>query len=161
MPILSWKQLGVNEMDKRNEECAFEIYKMFVATTQHISECRQQSNNFYILLNSGIVAYNSHFHSFFIIILGILINIVWILKISAYKNLNQAKFQVIEKLEKRLPVQVFHDEYQILKEKNHKNLSYYEKYIPWVFIIVFSAILLHTYTNLIVNMFHCIFIGMR
>lgn len=144
-------------MRENNDERIFNIYKMFADTTQHISECRQQSNNFYILLNTGIVAYNSHFPSFLIIILGILINIVWMLKITAYKDLNQAKFKVIEKLEKKFPVQVFHDENEVLKSINHKSLSYYEKCIPLIFIVVFSAILLHTYMDKIVNICHCIF----
>lgn len=144
-------------MKSRNKEYLFDIYKMFADTTQHISDCRQQSNNFYILLNTGIIAYNSHFPSFLIIILGILINIVWVFKIRAYKNLNKAKFEVIGKIERNFSVQVFSEEYKILKSMKHKNLSHYESRIPLIFILVFSTILLHTYIDKIINIFYCLF----
>ncbi|WP_177746988.1 RipA family octameric membrane protein [Candidatus Avelusimicrobium fimicolum] len=132
-------------MKEKNADCILDIYKMFVNTTQHTSECRQRSNNFYILLNSGIVAYNSQFHSLFIIVFGILINSVWLFKIQSYTNLNKAKFQVINKIEKKLPLQVFADEYTFLKKIKHKNLSYYERYIPIIFLIIYSIVLLDKY----------------
>lgn len=142
-------------MKQKDNKNIFDIYKMYVETTQHISNCRQQSNNFYILLNSGIVAYNAHFASFFISMFGILINIVWILKIKSYKNLNSAKFKVINKLEKFFPVEVFNDEYKILKNTKYKSLSDYEIYVPWIFILLFLLVSIYKYWNIIYKILNC------
>ena len=142
---------------KEKDFTILEIYKMFADSTQHISDCRQHSNQFYILLNSGVIAYNSLFPSFLIITLGILINIVWFLKIQSYKRLNKAKFKVIEKIEKRLPIQVYNHEYLVLKQLGHKALSYYESLIPCIFIIIFIFALGHKYFEQIIKVCQCIF----
>ena len=86
------------------QDRVLEIYKMFVETTQHTSDCRQKSNNFYILLNTGISAYYTQVSASLILIVGVLLNIIWFFKIQSYRNLNKAKFQVINGLEKKLPV---------------------------------------------------------
>ncbi len=128
------EQLKYNE-NKRHD--ILEIYKMYVESTQHISDCRQKSNNFYILLNTGIIAYTSFFNYLLVLLFGVLINIIWFCKINSYKRLNSAKFKVVNFVEKQLPIEVFNMEYKILKEGKHKNLSFYESCIPLVFITVF------------------------
>ena len=139
------------------QDRVLEIYKMFVETTQHTSDCRQKSNNFYILLNTGISAYYTQVSASLILIVGVLLNIIWFFKIQSYRNLNKAKFQVINGLEKKLPVRVFSDEYKILRSDNHKNLSYYESWIPIIFSFLFVLIYLHLYIDKFINIMCCIF----
>lgn len=140
-----------------HQDKVLEIYKMFVETTQHTSDCRQKSNNFYILLNTGIAAYYTQFPASLVIFLGILINIIWFFKIQSYKRLNKAKFQVINVLEKKLPIRVFSDEYKILRSSRHKNLSYYESWIPIIFLLLFLLIYLHIHMDKVINIAYCLF----
>lgn len=73
---------------------------------------------------------------------GIAICILWIRAVRSYKSLNSAKFKIIIKMEKRLPVAAFHDEWELLKDaggKRHTPFHEIEVLVPFVFIFVHAA----------------------
>lgn len=85
-----------------------------------VSQRRDAVNNIFITLNLAILAAVSltwDIKSVFILIAGIVICSIWIFFIRNYKLLNTAKFDVINKIETKLPVAPFKDEWEILKKK--------------------------------------------
>lgn len=87
-----------------------------------VSQRRDTMNNIFVTLNLAIVAaisINWDVKSLFILVAGIVFSVIWLLFIRNYKLLNTEKFNVINDIEKKLPVKPFNDEWKRL-EKNKK-----------------------------------------
>lgn len=113
-----------------------------------VSERRVTVNNLFITLNSIILSLSviiSKKSEISIAIVGVIISLIWITNINSYKNLNSAKFEVINELEKQLPTQPFNYEWFLVgkgqDKKKYKKLTQIEKSIPIIFIIIYLAIL--------------------
>lgn len=110
------------------------------------SDKRISANNFYMTVNAALLAvitFNADWKNCLLAIIGIVVSILWLQSINNYKALNQAKFEVINSLEKELPAAPFVTEWEILeKNKKYKLLTSNEKWIPWTFIILFAIVLL-------------------
>ena len=99
-------------------------YKLYVETAEKVSEKRQNSNNFYLALNSSLFTLLGYLATvldgLWIIILpimGISISFVWRQNINSFSQLNSAKYDVIHKLEEYLPASLFKTEwYEYLKK---------------------------------------------
>ena len=101
-----------------------------------VSERRVTVNNLFITLNSVILALSAIIpkkSDVSIAIVGIIISFLWITTITSYKNLNSAKFKVINELEKQLG--------EGQDKKKYKKLTQIEKNVPIIFIIIYLAIL--------------------
>lgn len=113
-----------------------------------VSERRVTVNNLFITLNSVILALSAIIpkkSDVSIAIVGVIISFLWITTITSYKNLNSAKFKVINELEKQLPTQPFNYEWFLVGEgqdkKKYKKLTQIEKNVPIIFIIIYLVIL--------------------
>lgn len=113
-----------------------------------VSERRVTVNNLFITLNSIILSLSVIIpkkSEISIAIVGVIISLIWITNINSYKNLNSAKFEVINELEKQLPTQPFNYEWFLVgkgqDKKKYKKLTQIEKSIPIIFIIIYLAIL--------------------
>ena len=113
-----------------------------------VSERRLTVNNLFITLNSIILSLSVIIpkkSEISIAIVGVIISLIWITNINSYKNLNSAKFEVINELEKQLPTQPFNYEWFLVgkgqDKKKYKKLTQIEKSIPIIFIIIYLAIL--------------------
>ena len=85
-----------------------------VDTANSVSQRRDSMNNIFITLNLAILAAVSitwDVKSMFILTAGIVICFLWILFIRNYKLLNTAKFEVINKMESKLPIAPLKDEW--------------------------------------------------
>lgn len=142
------------------KEHLLEQYKIYVETAERVSEKRQSANNFYLTLTSSIFALSSYLSiimiNFWIILLsaiGIVISLVWIKNIISYKQLNTGKYQVIHKLEEHLPASLFKTEWNDYLEKGegqkYTKLTNIEKYVPEIFIILYSIIIVFSTFSLI------------
>lgn len=85
---------------------------------------------------------------------GFTLSISWWLQLHIYRDLNTAKFAVINKLEERLPVQIFQDEWNSLKRyplpplrKRYAELGYVERVIPGVFAALYVLLYLGRVTS--------------
>ena len=135
-----------------SHDSLLEQYKIYVEMSNEISKRRDQTNNFYISLSSAIIAlfslivveFGSIYSKFIILlpILGLIICFVWFTHIKSYKQLNSAKFQVINKIEEQLPYSGFTEEWEILKKTNYRNLTDLERYIPVIMGLVYFFLLL-------------------
>jgi hypothetical protein len=119
-------------------------------------ERRQKSNEFFLSINTAIIAVLGYIetkgaeHSAlifsFVPFIGIVICHLWWQAVRSYRQLAQAKFKVIHRLERRLPVALFETEWEILGHgKNSKvylPLSRVERNVPLIFILLYLVIFL-------------------
>lgn len=74
---------------------------------------------------------------------GVILAVLWGFLIYNYKKLNQAKFEVIQDLEKKLPAQPFQkEECKTNNFKFYKDFSKLESALPITFGILYSIVLI-------------------
>lgn len=140
------------EYGDRYQDHVLEQYKLFVTTSQQISERRQQANNFLLTLSSSLVTLFVAFVSTFgsdrrnalVPVAGLFVCFVWHSLVKSYKSLNTAKFAVIHELEEQLPIALFRHEWYVCGRSKDKDkyipLTRLERWIPWMFGILFAAL---------------------
>jgi hypothetical protein len=72
---------------------------------------------------------------------GAIVSVAWTALLTSYRQLNKAKFEVLQEMEKDLPAQPFTLERVIYKRDNRRSLSTIEKAIPLCFLALYAAIL--------------------
>ena len=112
-----------------------------VEMANSVSQRRDTMNNIFVTLNLAIIAAVSitwDLKSLFILAAGIVVCIIWILFIRNYKLLNTEKFNVINNIEKKLPVKPFNDEWIKLKSiKKYRDSTKLENTLPIMFIVLY------------------------
>lgn len=112
-----------------------------VEMANSVSQRRDTMNNIFVTLNLAIIAAVSitwDLKSLFILAAGIVVCIIWILFIRNYKLLNTEKFNVINDIEKKLPVKPFNDEWKKLKSnKKYRDSTKLENTLPIIFIVLY------------------------
>lgn len=127
-----------------SEELLLAQWQTCVEMANAISERRDTMNNLFVTLNLSIVAAISFMwdtKTIFLLIAGIIVCGVWFLFIQNFRELNKAKFDVINKIESCLPIKAFDDEWQCLK-KSSKYIegTKLEKVMPITFGILYIGI---------------------
>lgn len=143
------------EYGDKYKDHLLEQYKLFVETSQHVSEKRQNANNYLLTLNSSLVAlfvtflseFGHHRWNVLIPVAGLLLCFVWHSLVESYKDLNTAKFHVIHELEEQLPVALFRYEWDVCGSGKDKDkyvpLTHLERWIPWMFGTLYIALALY------------------
>lgn len=112
-----------------------------VEMANSVSQRRDTMNNIFVTLNLAIITAISitwNLKTLFILVSGVVVCIIWIIFIQNYKLLNTEKFNVINNIEKHLPVMPFNDEWKRLKSnKKYKDSTKLEKTLPIMFIILY------------------------
>ncbi len=110
------------------------------------SDKRIGANNFYMTVNAALLAvvtFNTDWKNCLLAIVGIVVSILWLQSISNYRRLNRAKYEIINTIEQELPAAPFTEEWAMLeRDKKYTTLTGNEKWIPWVFIVLFAIVLL-------------------
>lgn len=131
-------QQKINE-DEKNILLA--QWQTCVEMADSISQRRDTMNNWFITINSGLLAFVSFrfdCKTFVAILAGMTLCILWIIFIRNYKELNVAKFKIINELERKLPASPFLDEWRIIKSrKKYVNSTSLEYWIPSVFLAIY------------------------
>ena len=122
-----------------------EQWKTALEMSNSLSDRRAAANNFFITINSALVAFLSigSTHAVVADILGIVLCIVWILTIQNYKTLNAIKFEIINTLEAELPASVFKYEWHLARIRKYKLLTLLETFIPYIFICTYGIAILY------------------
>ena len=137
------------------EDRIFEIYKLFVATAEKVSDRRANANTWMLTVNGAIVGLYGYLgetkasvdewqKSLWLLAIpaaGVLICLAWASLLESYRRLNSAKFKVILDLETTLPGAAFTRESEHLKETAHVSLSLRERRIPIVFAVFYLVLL--------------------
>ncbi len=148
-----------NEMPENvDKSILLEQYKVFLQTSEDLVSRRQNVNNFYISLNSALIAIFSaslafEFQLIYKLIIGLLFSLIgmilsvsWIRTLIAYGNLNSSKMKIISSIEKQLPVSLYDSEWAALSDKLNKkkyvSFTDNEKRIPKIFIAIYAVVLI-------------------
>jgi len=142
------------------KEILLEQYKLYVEMADRISIRRAQTNKFYITLLTGLLAiltcivekdvFSQYRGIAFlaVAVLGIVLNIVWLINIASYRQLNTGKFTIIQRMEKQLPFACYTEEWNFLGEgedsKKYLQLTRVEKYVPYIFGLPYLLLLIFT-----------------
>lgn len=130
-------------------------YRLYVGSAEKISDRRQRTNDFFLTLNSAILAFlgysvvqsEGRFNLMTIFSLaGIVICYFWYRIIRSYKNINSGKFKVIHIIEKKLPLALYDTEWTALDRgenpKTYLPFTHIEIKVPWAFIILYFLLIL-------------------
>lgn len=152
--------LFVSASDKYGDkyiEHLLEQYKIYIESAEKISDRRQKANEFFLGLNTALVALlgfvstkTSQGQVAILLTLssfaGITMCYLWYRIIRSYKGLNGGKFNVIHLIEARLPLALYDTEWEMLGRGENKSVywpfTHIEIWVPWIFIIIYSALLL-------------------
>lgn len=130
-------------------------YKLYVESVQQVSDRREKANNYFLTINSTLVALygvasaamgNQRWHVA-LPVAGFLVCITWYSLVTAYKNLNTAKFRIIHEVERNLPVAWIRSEWQLCEYgvgKKYRPLTHIEWVIPVLFGLLYIALLVYT-----------------
>jgi hypothetical protein len=127
-----------------DKQIYFEQYKLYIESIEKISDRRDSANKYFMAINSSIfvlaglvIQYTHDNKRLFLIglcVLGLFISIIFWRLINSYKQLNTGKFAMVHKIEQKLPLKLYKDEWKILGEgKNKKKyypFSHIEQLIP-------------------------------
>jgi hypothetical protein len=160
-----------------------ELYKNAVDMADRVSSRRAGANTFFLTLNTALAAVVGivssarkppphgtapSFDAFGLVataVAGVVLALVWRALLAYYRRLNAAKFDVINKLEERLPAQPYADEWAILhpgestepepelqrrqvvkwlrrwrRKTRHREATVIEQVVPLVFVMIYVAL---------------------
>lgn len=137
------------------EECQETLLSQWqtcVEMANSVSERRDNMNNLFVTLNLAILTAISFIwdaKTIVLLVAGIIVCIVWTLFLRNFRELNRAKFEVINEIELQLPVSAFKDEWtSVKKSKKYIEGTKLEKSFPIAFCVLYIAILIFiVYTN--------------
>jgi hypothetical protein len=93
-----------------------ELYKLAVEMADRISARRALANTFFLTVNTGLAALlGGRELRWYVAVAGIVFALAWWSLLHSYRKLNWAKFEVINAIEPRLPLQLFSSEWQRLQ----------------------------------------------
>lgn len=132
------------ENKTKNEELLLNQWQTCVEMANEISHRRDTMNNLFVTINIALIAMISYVWSIktiFVSLIGIVFCIVWIRFIINFKMLNKEKFNVINELERHLPVKPFNNEWNKLQSnKKYTDGTTIEYILPSTFIIAYIII---------------------
>lgn len=119
-----------------DKQIYFEQYKLYIESIEKVSDRRDSANKYFMTINSSIfilaglvIQYIHENKKLFLIglcVLGLCISIIFWFLINSYKQLNSGKFVMVHKIEQKLPIKLYADEWKILGEGKNK-----KKYYPF------------------------------
>jgi hypothetical protein len=146
----------VSKYGDRYIEHLLEQYKLYVESADRISDRRQKTNEFFLGLNTALVALLGFIatklagvplKAVFICtsIAGGVLCYCWYRIVRSYKGLNSGKFAVIHAIEKRLPLSLYATEWEVLKRGEDRSVywpfTHIELFVPWVFVVLYAVVL--------------------
>jgi hypothetical protein len=132
------------------------LFELYFATAEKVSDRRAQANAWMLSVNSAIVTLYGYLetdkHSvptvqktvwlWAIPAAGVLVCIAWSALLTSYRQLNRAKFAVLEEIEADLPLRPFTRERETYMRDRRRSLTYIETAIPGCFALLYLAMLI-------------------
>lgn len=133
-----------------------ELYRLFLATAEKVSDRRMQANAWMLSVNSAIVGLYGYLGQgkasvegaemmiwrWAIPAAGILICLGWAALLGSYSKLNGAKFQVLHEIEAELPYPPFLREQHFYRQSGRRRLSGVESAVPWSFVALYAILII-------------------
>lgn len=127
-----------------------ELYKLAVEMADRVSARRALANAFFLTVNTALLTFVSSGREsllWLVALGGIAFSGTWWALIKSYRDLNEAKFDVIIKMEDKLEVHVFGDEWRKLKEdrprgwrSQYAEFNVIERFVPLVFLVLYVVV---------------------
>ena len=140
------------EYGEQYKDHLLEQWKTAVEMSNSLSDRRTNSNNIFTTINTILIAiltFKIDQKNVLFAVVGIIICISWIFSLVNYKKLSSAKFNIINKLEKKLPVNLFDYEWELVgrgqDKKKYKKMSKIEMFIPYVFIFIYLIAIVYPF----------------
>jgi hypothetical protein len=140
-------------------EHLLEQYKVYLSSAEKISDRRQKANEFFLTLNTGLVAVLGYVSTnveksdtikllILAAIAGIVMCYLWYRMVKSYDGLNSGKFRVIHLIETRLPLALYDTEWETLGRGKDRKIYWpftkIESIVPWIFVSIYLFLLLAT-----------------
>jgi hypothetical protein len=131
-----------------------ELYKLAVEMADRVSARRTTANSFFLAVQTALVALLGveGIADDAVGGAGLVLAGAWWLLLRSYRRLNAAKFAVIGKMERMLPVQLFNEEWTRLKGEDpavkkrlrdrYAELGVVEQLVPAVFASIYAVALI-------------------
>ena len=149
------------------DELIFREYKMYAEQKENFIDRNFKTNRFYMIsfvaiifamiFTGNVIFMEKITATLLFSLIGISVCALWWMNVDAYNILIKIKFSnVIEKLEERLPVKPFTDEYKGIEEfRNNKIFMFsdIQKLIAAIGALFFFAVFVSEFTPLVVRLF--------
>ena len=129
-----------------------ELYKLAVEMSDRVSSRRATANRFFLTVDTVLFAFTSAFATnllWLVAVGGIALSATWWLLLKSYRDLNEAKFQVITEMENNLEARIFGEEWKKVKEDRprgwwgrYAELGTVERIVPVVFALLYGVVFL-------------------
>jgi hypothetical protein len=138
-----------------------ELYKLAVEMADRVSARRTTANGFFLTLHAAVttavgfaapaaIPDDSGATGYAAVVTaagGVVLAVTWWLLLRSYRDLNRAKFLVINDLEKRFPVAIFAEEWRALGKDEpvqwwrgaYTEQGFVERVVPAVFAALYTA----------------------
>lgn len=157
---------------EKKQNLYLEQYKIMVTSTEKVTDQRLKVNNLFFTVTSAILSAEFFFvknHDFspislfcmiLLTVLAFISTIYWKRLIISYSKLNTGKFEIINKLESNLNINMFQDEWDILEKKvkyesNSKTekeiVIHYRYFIIFIGVIEFIAFIIKMHNTYELN----------
>jgi hypothetical protein len=142
-----------------------ELYQLAVEMADRVSARRGLANTFFLTLNTGLAALlGANNLRWYVAAAGIVFAGAWWWQLRSYRRLSAAKFEVINAIEPRLPLQLFSDEWRYLQRARspgwprflsafkgwlagYHELGGSKRVVPLAFVAIYVAELIRQVTN--------------
>lgn len=135
-----------------------DLYKMAVEMADRISARRGTANAFFLTVQTTLISVvglsastlkqSPWWITLAVCLAGVTLSVSWWLQLRSYRDLNGAKFRVINTIEQHLPVKIFSEEWEFLKQdpipswrKRYAELGAVERVVPVVFALLYFLLL--------------------
>ncbi len=129
-----------------------EQWKTCVEMANCNSEKRNTMNTLYITINSALIAVISFAwenKSIFLSIVGIFVCLLWLGALKSYKQLSVVKYDIIQKIENKLPLAPFSHEWDKVGDTyKYVGQTKIERVLPWTFIVLYFLSLIWPMTEI-------------
>jgi hypothetical protein len=151
--------LPAQKTDPRGTEELLEIYKLAVEMADRISARRGTANGFFVTLHAALIGVvglvdpadgsaGDDFGRALAGVAGVVLAVAWWALLRSYRDLNAAKFRVINEMERSLPVAPFAREWEYLTgaqrkplHKRYAEFGVVERLVPLVFALLYVAVI--------------------
>jgi carbon starvation protein CstA len=134
----------------------FALYELYLGTAGKVSDRRATANSWMLSVNSALVALYGYLQADSLSVnerqkavwllaipaAGLIVCVAWRTLLESYRQLNRAKFEVLQKLEGLFEVQPFTREQEVYRIHRRKGLATIERSIPACFFLLYMVILI-------------------
>lgn len=135
-------------------------YRLYVEMMDKASDRRSATNNFYVTILAGLLAAltflekdNPKPAQLFLLLgiglVGVMLCVIWYVNLRSYRQLNKGKFDVIHKMEERLPFPCYDCEWDILTAGKYKPLTTVEQLLPWIMAVPYFGLGIYAVLSLL------------